>query len=60
MIALALYFSLVLTSASFVDQNSAEAHFARGLRYTQSGEHAKAYASFLEALKLRPDSIPIL
>src|SRR5439155_27331225 len=37
-----------------------EAHFAQGVRYTQNGKHGKAHVSFLNALKLRPNSIPVL
>src|SRR5262249_54956165 len=55
----ALLFTLLLASASPAQQ-SAEALFAEGVRYTQSGDHAKARSAFLKALDLAPDSVPIL
>ena len=57
---LAPFLAIFLGYPSFAQQDLAEAQFAQGVRYTQNGEHGKAHVSFLNALKLRPNSIPVL
>jgi tetratricopeptide (TPR) repeat protein len=58
--AFAVGLALLLSCVSFAQQNSAETYFARGIRYTEEGDHAKAQVAFLKALELQPNSIPVL